>query len=774
VDRSPKPPADAQSPAVPPSALPHDNLLRAAPVGIGIVTPDRVIVDVNDELCRVTGYSREELVGRSTRMLYADEESFARGGTLHGPQASLTTTPWTEVRWRRRTGEPIVVRIGAGPVDRVDPTRSLAVLVLDVTDGKQLEESRQEQAEADTRFHNIVAASPMGVHMYSLEPDGRLVFRAANAAADRILGVNHRTLEGLSIEEAFPSLIDTEVPARYREVAAAGTSWMVPQVDYRDGRITGAFEVYAFQTTPGSMAVLFLDVTERLKSEEALRQKTEELDAFFSSAPDLLCIADLDGYFRRLNREWERTLGYTVEELAGRRFLDFVHPDDLEATDDAIRRLGAQHSVLGFTNRYRHRNGSYRWLEWRSFPAGRTVYAAARDMTDHRAMEEEQRRLQQQLEQAMKMEAIGRLAGGVAHDFNNLLTAILGNTDLALASVPRGHALEEPLREVDRAARSAASLTRQLLAFSRKQIVEPRVLDVNAELSRLHQMLVRLLGEDIALETIPGPGLGSVRVDAGQLEQVVVNLAVNARDAMPTGGRLVIETANVVLDDDYCTRHPHAPLGPCVRIAVSDSGHGMPPDVLARLFEPFFTTKSKERGTGLGLATTYGIVKQAGGSLEVYSEVDHGTSFKVYLPRVDEEAEQWAPFASQGDAPGGTETILLVEDEEQVRQLAVRVLRRLGYTVLAAGAGTHALAIAEGHDGPIHLLLTDVVMPGMSGRELANRLADRRPTVKVLYTSGYTENVIVHHGVLDAGIRFVSKPYTPRELAVAARGALDG
>ena len=632
----------------------------------------------------------------------------------------------------------------------------------------------RERADADARFRSIVDASPMGMHLYSLEGDGRLVLRGANPAADRIIGIRHDPLIGLAIEEAFPNLAQTEVPERYRDIARDGGYWAKPVVGYEDAQIHGAFEVYAFQTTPGFMAVMFLDVSERLRQQEALRQKTEELDKFFSSALDLLCIADTDGYFRRLNPEWERTLGYRLDDMVGRRFLDLVHPEDVPGTLAAMERLSGQEAVLDFTNRFRHNDGSWRWIEWRSYPVGQLIYAAARDVTAHRAMEAERARLQQQLQQAMKMEAIGRLAGGIAHDFNNLLTAILGNVDLAMMELTPGHPLEESLREVMQAAKSAASLTGQLLAFSRKQIVEPRILDLNVELRRLHQMLVRLLGEDVALETLSEAGLGSVRMDPGQLEQVVINLAVNARDAMPNGGRLVIETANVMLDEAYRKTHPQAPFGPCVRLAVSDSGHGMPPEVQARLFEPFFTTKPKERGTGLGLAMIYGIVQQAGGSIEVYSEVGHGTSFKVYLPRVDEQAEEWQPSDLPGTMTGGNETILLVEDDAQVRQLAVRVLQRLGYTVLTASNGPAALRLAEKHAGGIDLLLTDVVMPGMSGRELARTLAERIPGLKVLYTSGYTENVIVHHGVLDAGIRFVSKPYTPHALAGAARAALDG
>jgi two-component system, cell cycle sensor histidine kinase and response regulator CckA len=624
-----------------------------------------------------------------------------------------------------------------------------------------------------TSFRRIVEAAPVGMHLYSLEPDGRLVLCGANPAADRILHVRHSELEGRTIEEAFPSLAGTEIPDRYRDVALTGTPWSRDVTDYRDAKTRGAFEISAFQTAPSCMAVMFVDVTARMESEEALREKTAELDRFFSSTLDLLCIADLDGCFRRLNPEWERTLGYKTEELIGRRFLDFVHPDDLEPTLAAVGQLADQQAVLNFVNRYRCHDGSFRWIEWRSFPAGRLIYAAARDITERRAMEEERARLHEQLQQAMKMEAIGRLAGGVAHDFNNLLTSILGYVELALADLEPDHPVSPMLREVSRAGESAASLTRQLLAFSRKQIIEPRVLDLNELIARLRKMLVRLLGEHIGLETRLHPGLGAVRVDPGQFEQVIVNMAVNARDAMPGGGRLVIATANV----DRASRAPGedagTPGGPAVSLTVEDTGHGMPPEVLAHLFEPFFTTKPKDKGTGLGLATIYGIVRQAGGTIDVRSNVGEGTAFTIVLPTVQNEVDSWHEHGRVDDLPRGHQTILLVEDEASVRELALRILDRLGYRVLVAANGADALSLASGFGERIDLLLTDVVMPGMSGRGLATALARSHPESAVLFTSGYTDDMIGQHGVLEPGLRFLGKPYTPQVLAHAVHEALE-
>jgi len=385
----------------------------------------------------------------------------------------------------------------------------------------------------------------------------------------------------------------------------------------------------------------------------------------------------------------------------------------------------------------------------------------------------ERKRLEEQLRQAQKMEALGRLAGGVAHDFNNLLTAITGNLSLAMMEVDERHSIHECLGDAKDAAGNAANLTRQLLAFSRKQIVEPRVFDLNNALENMRKMLSRIIGEHIDLKCCPKANLGSVKVDPGQLEQVLVNLAVNAADAMPDGGNLTVETDNVVLDEQYCRRHPEATPGAYVMLAVSDNGCGMSFEVSCQCLEPFFTTKDADRGTGLGLSTVYGIVKQARGTLEIYSEVGRGTTVKVYLPRIEEEAGPFSLPVHSESMPKGQETVLLVEDDRNVRDVALRVLNRLGYNVMDFTDPEVALNAANNFPGEIHLLLTDVVMPRMNGRQLAEALRATRPQLRVLYTSGYTANVIVHHGVLDSGIYFIGKPYAAQNLAAKVREILD-
>jgi signal transduction histidine kinase len=392
------------------------------------------------------------------------------------------------------------------------------------------------------------------------------------------------------------------------------------------------------------------------------------------------------------------------------------------------------------------------------------------DDLDFRISERE--KAEERLRQAQKMEAIGSLAGGVAHDFNNMLSVILGYTDLNIAGLEPGDRLRSDLEEIKRAGERARELTRQLLAFSRKQILEPKIIDLNQILFGMEKMLRRLLGEGIELSLLSFKKLGKIKADPGQLEQVVMNLCVNAKDAMPTGGKLCLETTNATLDRSYADLHPEVVPGPYVLLAVTDTGVGMDPEVGARIFEPFFTTKEKGLGTGLGLATVFGIVRQSGGHIWVYSEPGRGTTFKVYFPCYEQVVETTAPASVVVPASGGSETILLVEDDEQVRTLARTVLGRNGYNVLEAQNPGEAIIVFEKYPAKIHLLLTDVVMPRMTGKELVDRLAPQRPQMKVLFMSGYTDNSIVHHGVLDAGIAFLQKPITPDTLLRKVREVL--
>ncbi len=424
------------------------------------------------------------------------------------------------------------------------------------------------------------------------------------------------------------------------------------------------------------------------------------------------------------------------------------------------------------------RNGAHDYLIKGNLT--RLTVAVARELRDaeerreRKNAEEALRRSEEQLRQSQKVEAIGRLAGGVAHDFNNLLTVITGYCELLLARLSSDEPMRKEIEQIRKAGERAASLTRQLLAFGRKQILEPKVLDLNSSARDMEKMLKRLIGEDIDLRIAPAPDLRRVKADPGQIEQVLMNLAINARDAMPKGGNLTIETANLELDEAYASRHVGVRPGSYVMLAVSDNGCGMDKEIMARIFEPFFTTKGPGKGTGLGLSTAYGIVKQSGGNIWAYSEPGRGTTFKIYLPQVEEAVVRPRSRRQPTKVSRGSETILLAEDEPELRGLTRRILEMKGYTIIVAGDGTEALEICGRHEGSIHLMLSDVVMPKMSGRELAERLATTRPDMKVLYMSGYTDDAIVHHGILEPGTSFIQKPFTPDSLVRKVREVLDG
>jgi two-component system, cell cycle sensor histidine kinase and response regulator CckA len=506
------------------------------------------------------------------------------------------------------------------------------------------------------------------------------------------------------------------------------------------------------------------------RAQEALRESEERYRHIVETASEGICSLDAELRITFANGAFARMLGCTPEELLGAPTERYVFPAEL---DESRRHMDARRQGVAeqYERRLQRKDGKECWCLVSGAPIldsdGRFAGSLGMftDITDRR-------RLEEQLRQSQKMDAIGRLAGGVAHDFNNLLTVILGYSDVLLQGLEPG-LLHEATQEVRQAGERAAALTRQLLAFSRKQTLVPEVLDLGDVVSGLSTMVVRLIGEDVKVSVVVSPGLGRVKADRGQLEQVVVNLAVNARDAMPKGGSLIFELQNVELDDAYAATHAEVKPGPYVLLAISDTGTGMNAETQKRVFEPFFTTKETGKGTGLGLSTVHGIVHQSGGAIDVYSEPGQGTTFKVYLPRFADEAAVRRPVS--GDHPAqraAFETVLVVEDEAAIRQLTRLILQKAGYTVLLAESPVAAERIAGSHPGPIHLVLTDVVMPGMRGPELAERLLRLRPDLRVLYMSGYTDDAIAHHGLLDAGTEFLQKPFTPLRLTQKVREVL--
>ena len=637
---------------------------------------------------------------------------------------------------------------------------------------------------SEERYGSVVAALAEGIVF--MDADGRL--RASNASAERILGLTAEQIGGRTTfdprwravhEDGSPFPGDTH-PITVSLRTGQPCSDVIMGVDKPTGELTwisiNSQPLFRRgEGKPYAAVASFFDITDRKRAEDALRATQARLRDVLASSTAVVYATKMtaDGFAPSwVSENVTRLLGYEVGEvLHPRWWVGHLHPSDRSRVLADIPTL-LRKGELTLEYQFQAKNGAYRWIhdEARLLrdPTGLPVevFGAWLDIT-------ERKQLEQQFQQAQKMEAVGRLAGGVAHDFNNLLTAILGSADLLLDDLKPNVPAREEILEIRKAALRAADLTRQLLAFSRQQVISPVVLNPNEAVGNIDKLLRRLLGEDVELRTVLKPELGAVKADPSQLEQVVVNLAVNARDAMPAGGKLTIETQNVELDEEYAQGHVSAQPGSYVMIAVTDTGSGMDAVTQARIFEPFFTTKEKGKGTGLGLATVYGIVKQSGGWIWVYSEPGHGTTFKIYLPRVTEAAAPAAPSPVQPVSVRGSETVLLVEDDEMIRALVQKVLKANGYATLVAESGPAALRLAGQHDGRIHLLMTDVVMPGMNGREVAERVASAHAGIKVLYLSGYTDDAIVHHGVLEPGIAFLQKPFTPALLVRKVREVLD-
>ena len=609
-----------------------------------------------------------------------------------------------------------------------------------------------------------------------LDPDGCI--RIANEAVEAVLSLEGADLIGSPVEALAPG--DPATGALLRDLLEH------PSVHDRElllgaGRgVEVSLAASPLHDAAGAVVgvvVIARDIRERKRADAELRQREERFRALIENVSDAVVVLGANGDVRYAAPTLQRVTGYAPEERVGENSLQLIHPDDqpraLEALVECVAHPG---STSRMNVRVQHRDSTWRSMEATAtnllhHPAIEGIIVAYHDVTARIEAEEALRRSEEQLRHAQKMEAVGRLAGGVAHDFNNLLTAITGQARLLLDFEPTSEELRIGLEEIVRAGTRAGGLTRQLLAFSRKQVLQPRVLDLNAVLLDTERMLRRLIGEDVALVVAVDADLGNVRADPGQMEQVIVNLAVNARDAMPEGGTLTIGTRAAEVDEEMAMGLDVA-AGRYVVLTVRDTGTGIDPRVLPHIFEPFFTTKEVGTGTGLGLATVYGIVRQSGGAVSVASPFEEGTVFEIYLP-CTEEALDPTPAPTHVEEPKGVETILLVEDDDGVRSLARQVLRRSGYRVLEADNGRTALGIWATHGKLVDLLLTDIIMPEMGGRELAARIGEERPDLRVLFMSGYSAEAISSRGVLDAGVSLLEKPFTPAEFVKRVRDALD-
>ncbi len=886
-------------PSTPASAveMSRDQLLDQIPLGLAVLSPSLEWLSVNQRLCEIAGLERDELLGLRwpqiasryrivrprdlvRRLIGGEPGPFTLEATCRMGDARICQL---EVQVRRVCGQDLA-------------PGSLLVSVRDVTVRTEAMSAARQSAAF---LRQVIDLIPHFV--FAKDEEGR--FLLANRAVAEAYGTTPIVILGK--KDSQFTATDDEV-GRFRaddlEVMRSGSPLLVPEEAITDAsgrkRLLQTTKIpfrFGANLVPGVLGVS-VDVTSLRSAEKELQRRTAELDQFFEIALDLLCIADTSGRFRRVNREWECTLGYSRGELEGTQFLDLVHPDDVEATLAAIQQLAEQRQVLGFVNRYRCKDGSYRFIEWRSAPAGELIFAAARDITlhmesesslrasqhmledvlnhfpgvvfwkdldsvylgcnrafahgaglggpdeivgktdldlpwastegdayradDHQVMStgrskagivEPQlqadgsviwfnttkipltradgrvigvlgvsaditamRKLEEQYRQAQKMEAVGQLAGGVAHDFNNILQIITGYTEVAQLRVSAGRHPTGELEEIGRAAARASDLVRQLLALSRQQSMRRQSLNLNGLITGLGAMLRRLIEERVELRTTCRGPLPAVYADPAQIEQVVVNLCVNARDAMPQGGVLRLETRGEDLTPESCLRLSGVRPGRFVVLVVSDTGTGIPPENVDRVFEPFFTTKQPGKGTGLGLSTVYGIVSQHGGFIEVDTVVGQGTTFRVHLPSADT-----APVADNGPgavaelASGGCETILVTEDEEQVRNLAVEVLRDAGYRVLVAEDGEEALSLLETCGEDVDLYLLDAVLPKLSGRAVRDAILARYPAARILFCTGHTFETLGAEGLDEADLAVLWKPFPPRVLLQRVRQALD-
>ncbi|HWA57974.1 MAG TPA: PAS domain S-box protein, partial [Gemmatimonadales bacterium] len=740
-----------------------------SPTGSMLFRPsDQTIVAVNRAMERLTGYDRSRLIGRTTAQIpgFVEEgirttlwQTLARTGRVMGFEypfcradgAARQGLVWSEIL--QMHGDDIVLAV-----------------VHDVTEQRLAEQALRESRE---RLQLCIEHAPASLAM--LDRDMRYISVSRRWLADYQLG--DVDLRGRSHYEIFP-----EIPERWREIHRRALAGEVVRADADEfRRADGSVQVLRWEVRPwrdpdsavGGILIFSEDISDSLRTRAELGESEARFRQLAESIHEVFWLTDAEkGRIIYISPGYEQIWGRTCESLHQHPsgWLDAVHPDDREQVLQALPRQ----AIGTYDQEYRiiRPDGSIRWVRDRAFPVrddtGRVTRVAgvAEDITARRQLES-------QVRQTQKMESVGLLAGGVAHDFNNWLTVISGSSELLLMETPdEDTERRELLQEIQHASERATALTRQLLAFSRREVIEPRLLDLNTVILDTEKMLRRLLGEDIQLGTALAAGLGTVKVDPGQWTQVLMNLAVNARDAMPTGGRLVMETRAELVSEDASRGLP-LKRGEYVVLSISDTGSGMSPEVRARIFEPFFTTKGIGKGTGLGLAVVHGIVTQSGGHVEVQSEPGKGTRFTIYVP----VAGGTARVASAGSTAGllrGSETILLVEDEESIRRVAVQGLRNNGYRVLHAADGPEALRILGQHDGLLDLVVTDVVMPRMSGRELAETILATRPAVKVLYTSGYTDDAVVRHGIMQAEVAFLSKPYTPSVLLRKIREVLEG
>ena len=743
------------------------SIYRASPAGMGIVA-NRVFVEVNDKLCEMTGYPAGELIGRSSRMLYLTGEEHQRVGTLGTQEIGTSGIMTTETRWQRKDRSVIDVLLGSSPIQPGEPGSDVSFIALDITEHKRAENALRKSEERYRLLFGSISDVVL-VHPFHEDSTPEVFVEVNDVACERLGYTREELLMKSTYDIDAPEGL-TAVPEAMKRLKTEGyAEWEGMHVT-RNGRkipVGISNRLFEMDGTPMILATI-RDISERKNAERASRDHEETLHALLNATTDMVFLVESDGTLQACNEAFARAVGtQNAAELTGRPIWEMkgipldirIHEytDKVLQTGSAVRVEIAHESTIVDLGIFPILDDSGKVLRLALF---------VRDVTATRKTEE-------QLRQAQKMEAVGRLAGGIAHDFNNLITVIKGFSDLVLGGVPKGSRLAEDIAQVKGAADRAAELTSRLLAFSRKQVLEPRVVDPVALIRGIETMLKRVIGEDIEVITEMAGDTGRILADPGQIEQVLMNLAVNARDAMPRGGKLRISTSNRVVGSRPEPECHDLKPGDYVRLLVSDTGHGMDEKTLTHIFEPFFTTKEEGRGTGMGLSTVYGIVTQSGGLVTCTSAPGAGATFTIFFPRLPEAQDVPAAAVPALDAPGGNERILLVEDEMAVRSYARRVLEERGYTVMEAPGGEQALGLIAQERRRIHLLIADVVMPGMGGPVLSSRVSVLLPSIRTLFISGYAQQALESNGTLPPGARLLRKPFDKGSLLTAVRTTLD-
>lgn len=724
---------------------------------------------VSEYVETMLGYSVEEWVSTPNFWLtIVHPEDKERAAEIASAAFTGGDDSIQEFRWIAKDGHAVWVESHSVTIcDENHHPLGVRGVTIDITERKRFEDALTDSEE---RYRLLFEKNPLPMWVYDL---GTLAFIEVNDAAVTHYGYSRDEFHSMTIMDIRPS---DDITAVMRSVGEdkhdpqAGQAWTHTKKDGTVIDVEIASHALNFAGRPARL-VLAKDITETKLAQAALTESEERNRDLVENALDIIYTHDLTGNYTSVNQAGEKITGYTRAETLAMNLADSVAPEYLETARKMIAEKLAGNEITAYEVEIIAKDGHRVAVEINTriiYEKGIAVrvQGIARDITERKQLED-------QFRQAQKMESIGVLAGGIAHDFNNLLTAINGYSELALRRMTTDDPSRGNIEEVKNAGERAAVLTGQLLAFSRKKLLQPTVHNLNPLITDIEKMLRRILRENIELRTVLDPELGNINADPGQIEQVIMNLAVNARDAMLAGGKLTIETQNIFLDEDYVSEHIAISSGPFVRIIVTDTGVGMDSKTKQSVFEPFFTTKGIGKGTGLGLSTVYGIIKQSGGDIMVYSELGHGTTFKIYLPRVDEVLDKSRSTNFDNKNLSGTETILLVEDDEIVRALVREVLTGNGYKVLESSSGREALSICSTYSEPIHLLLTDVIMPKMSGNELKTEVVKLLPEIKILFMSGYTDDAISDGGFLDSGTAFIEKPYTPDGLALKVREVLE-